>query len=326
MAGTFKTREVGTAQAVGMTMSQDSGHPPSTLMRIGVGLPAAVPGVDATTIGTWAAEAEQAGFAAVGVIDRLVYDNLEPLTALAAAAARTERVELLTTVLNVGWRANPVLLAKQMASVDLLSGGRLTAGLGLGGWPEDFGASAVPTSGAGARLRDTLATLRQVWAGELAGQGGPTTLLPEGRPALVFGGLVPAAYRRAATEGDGWVAPLMGRQLLVDGSAAVRQAWDEAGRPGAPRIVTGRYFCLGPGADAVADEYLRHYYGPEGASVALADTLTTPDRLRAELADLAAAGVTDLVLYPCAADLAQLSLLAEAATAAAGRTPLVLAG
>src|ERR687891_2065934 len=113
-------------------------------MRIGIGLPAAVPGVDATTIGAWAAQAERAGFASVGVIDRLVYDNLEPLTALAAAATRTERVELLTTVLNVGWRANPVLLAKQMASVDLLSGGRLTAGLGLGGWPEDFAASEVP--------------------------------------------------------------------------------------------------------------------------------------------------------------------------------------
>lgn len=76
-------------------------------MRIGVGLPAAVPGVDATTIGAWAAEAERAGFASVGVIDRLVYDNLEPLTALAAAAARTEQVELFTTVLNVGWAGQP---------------------------------------------------------------------------------------------------------------------------------------------------------------------------------------------------------------------------
>src|SRR5687767_1649616 len=142
-------------------------------MRIGIGLPAAVPGVDATTIGAWAAEAERAGFASVGVIDRLVYDNLEPLTALAAAAACTSRVELFTTVLNVGWRANPVLLAKQMASVDLLSGERLTAGLGLGGWPEDFAVSEVPTSGGGTRLESALTTMRQVWAGELSGQGGP---------------------------------------------------------------------------------------------------------------------------------------------------------
>jgi alkanesulfonate monooxygenase SsuD/methylene tetrahydromethanopterin reductase-like flavin-dependent oxidoreductase (luciferase family) len=281
-------------------------------MRIGIGLPAAVPGMDATTIGTWAAEAERAGFASVGVIDRLVYDNLEPLTALAAAAARTEHVELLTTVLNVGWRANPVLLAKQMASVDLLSGGRLTAGLGLGGWPEDFAASDVPTSGAGARLRDTLATLRQVWAGELSGQGGPTRRLPEGRPELVFGGLVPAAYTRAATQGQGWVAPLMGRQLLEDGVAAVRRAWAEAGRAGEPRIVTGRYFSLGPDADAVADGYIRHYYGDEGFPVARADTLTSPGQIDHEIEQLAKAGVTDLLLYPASADLDQVALLAAA--------------
>src|SRR5919106_748724 len=145
---------------------------------------AAVPGVDATITGAWAAQAERAGFASVGVIDRLVYDNLEPLTTLAAAAACTERVELLTTVLNVGWRANPVLLAKQMASVDLLSGGRLTAGLGLGGWPEDFAASDVPTSGGGARIRQALATMRQArerWSGRDGGVwAGPSTGCPTG--------------------------------------------------------------------------------------------------------------------------------------------------
>jgi alkanesulfonate monooxygenase SsuD/methylene tetrahydromethanopterin reductase-like flavin-dependent oxidoreductase (luciferase family) len=290
-------------------------------MRIGVGLPAAVPGVDATTIGDWAAEAERAGFASVGVIDRLVYDNLEPLVALAAAASRTERVELITTVLNVGWRANPVLLAKQMASVDLLSGGRLTAGLGLGGWPEDVEASHVPTSGAGARLREAMGTMRQVWAGELRGQGGPTRRLRPGRPALLFGGLVPAAYRRAATEGQGWVAPLMGREILEEGVAAVRRAWADAGRAGKPRIATGRYFSLGEDADAVADEYLRHYYGAEYFPMARADTLTSPEQLGEELERLAELGVTDLVLYPSSAGLDQLRLLAEAVRPAGVRAP-----
>src|SRR5919109_3806770 len=130
-----------------------------TGVRVGIGLPAAVPGTDMTTLGQWAAESERAGFAAVGVIDRLVYDNLEPLTALAAAAARTERVELFTTVLNVGWRNNPVLLAKQLASVEQVSGGRLVAGLGLGGWPEDYEASQAPQAGRGALWDATLAAL-----------------------------------------------------------------------------------------------------------------------------------------------------------------------
>lgn len=281
-------------------------------MKVGIGLPAAVPEVDATTIGDWAAEAERAGFASVGVIDRLVYDNLEPLTALAAAAAHTEHIELLTTVLTVGWRANPVLLAKQMASVDLLSGGRLTAGLGLGGWPDDFVASEVSGSGGGARLEQALATMRQVWTGELKGQGGPTRRMPEGRPALLFGGLVPAAFKRAATQGRGWVAPLFGLQVLEDGAKEVRKAWADAGRAGQPRIATGRYFSLGREADSVADEYIRHYYGHEYFQPARDDTATSPERVTWELERLAAAGVTDLVLYPCSAGLEQIELLAEA--------------
>ncbi|MEU4195510.1 LLM class flavin-dependent oxidoreductase [Kribbella sp. NPDC026611] len=280
-------------------------------MRIGVGLPAAVPDVDATTIGDWAAEAEQAGFASVGVIDRLVYDNIEPLTALAAAASRTQRVELLTTVLNVGWRANPVLLAKQIASVELLSGGRLTAGLGLGGWPDDFVASEVPTSAGGARMTSALATMRQAWAGELQGGGGPMRRLPADRPTLLFGGLVPAAYVRAATEGQGWVAPLFGLQFLRDGAKAVRQAWTDAERTGRPRIVTGRYFGLGD-ADGVADDYLRHYYGEQFFPAARADTLTSAARVREELDLLADAGVTDVVLYPMTGDRRQIERLAQA--------------
>lgn len=76
-------------------------------MRIGIGLPAAVPHTDMTTLGRWATESEHAGFVSVGVIDRLVYDNLDPLTALATAAGCTKQVELLTTVLSIGWRNNP---------------------------------------------------------------------------------------------------------------------------------------------------------------------------------------------------------------------------
>jgi alkanesulfonate monooxygenase SsuD/methylene tetrahydromethanopterin reductase-like flavin-dependent oxidoreductase (luciferase family) len=281
-------------------------------MRIGIGLPAAVPGVNATTVATWAAEAERVGFASIGVIDRLVYDNLEPLTTLAAAAARTEHVELLTTVLNVGWRANPVLLAKQMAAVDLLSGGRLTAGLGLGGWPDDYAASGLSTSGAGRRLDEAVGIMRRVWAGDFQGHGGSMRVVFEGRPSLLFGGLVPAAYQRAATRGEGWVAPLFGLRVLEAGVTAVRQAWADAGRSGEPRVVTGRYFSLGPNADVVADEYVRHYYGHEYFPFARADTLTSPQQVRMELDRLANVGTTDVVLYPSSADLAQVELLGDA--------------
>jgi hypothetical protein len=86
-------------------------------MRIGIGLPAAVPGADMTATGRW------------------------------AAAACTSEVELISTVVNVCWRNNPTLLAKQLASVTRLSGGRLTAGLGMGGWPADYESSRVSLAG-----------------------------------------------------------------------------------------------------------------------------------------------------------------------------------
>ena len=281
-------------------------------MRIGIGLPAAVPSTPATDVAEWAVAAERHGFASVAVLDRLVYDNLDPIVALAAAAARTERVELMTTILGVPFRQSAVVLAKQLASLDRISEGRLTAGLALGGWPEDYEASATPLAGRGAAFEEMLVTMRRAWAGEISGAAGPMPGMPAGRPSVLLGAIAPVGFRRAAAHGEGWVAPFFGHELLVDGIASMRRAWADAGRPGLPRIVAARYFSLGPGADEVADDYLRHYYGAEYAAPALADTLTTPERLHEEIARLSEAGCDDLLLFPCAGSVDQVDLLAEA--------------
>ncbi|HEX7289800.1 MAG TPA: LLM class flavin-dependent oxidoreductase [Conexibacter sp.] len=284
----------------------------SASISIGVGLPAAVPGAPAAAVGSWAAEAERLGFRSVGVLDRLVYDCLDPLVALAAAAERTERVELLTTVLTVPSRQNAIVLAKQLAGVELLSGGRLTGGLALGGWPEDYVASGVPTKGRGAVFDAMLATMSRVWAGELAGAGGPIPALPEGRPRLLFGGFAEASFTRAARLGDGWVAPFFGADALADGIAGVHEAWARARRPDRPRIVVERYFCLGRDAERTADDYLLHYYGPPFVAAARADTLTSSELIAAEVERLADAGCDDLLLFPCSGELEQLRRLADA--------------
>jgi alkanesulfonate monooxygenase SsuD/methylene tetrahydromethanopterin reductase-like flavin-dependent oxidoreductase (luciferase family) len=254
-----------------------------------------------TMLGRWSAEAERAGFVSVGVIDRLIYENLDPLVALAAAAVCTSRVELVTTVVNVCWRENAVLLSKQLSSVDRLSAGRLTAGLGMGGWPADYAASGVPMAGRGALLETMLATMQESW--QATGH----------QPRILLGGTVPASFARAATAiSQGWVAPLFGLSLLKEGAAAVVRAWAEAGRGGRPRIMTGRYFSLGRDAQDVADEYIRHYYGPDYFDLARADTLTDAGRIHAELLRLSEAGCTDVLLFPCAGGLEQVGLLAEA--------------
>jgi alkanesulfonate monooxygenase SsuD/methylene tetrahydromethanopterin reductase-like flavin-dependent oxidoreductase (luciferase family) len=281
-------------------------------VRIGIGLPAAVPGAPATIIGAWAAESERLGFASLGVIDRLVYDNLDPLVALAAAAACTKRIELLTTVLNVGYRQNAVALAKQIASVEQLSAGRLTVGLALGGWPEDYAASDAPLAGRGALFDATLTTMRRVWSGQVIGASGPMPALASGRPGVLIGGLAPASFERVARHGEGWVAPSFGLTTLIDGMSAVRRAWSQAGRPGRPRVVVERYFSLGDAADADADHYLLHYYGPTYFPHVRQDALTGRDRLQEEILRLAETGCDDLVLLPCSGQLGQVRLLADA--------------
>jgi alkanesulfonate monooxygenase SsuD/methylene tetrahydromethanopterin reductase-like flavin-dependent oxidoreductase (luciferase family) len=281
-------------------------------MRIGIGLPAAIPGVSASAVGDWAAVAEASGFESVGVIDRLVYDNLDPIVALAVAAERTERVELLTTVLNVPWRRNAVVLAKQLASLDRVSGGRLTAGLGLGGWPDDHEAVGPAPAATGAVMDEMLATMHGVWSGDVGHASAAIPALPPGRPRLLFGGFVEATFRRAARLGDGWIAPSFGYEALTTGVDAARKAWHDAGRPGQPRIVVERYFCLGDGADGVANHYLDHYYGPAYLAAVSADTATTVDHLEHELQRLADAGCDDAVLLPCDADVRQVELLAGA--------------
>lgn len=227
-----------------------------TVVKIGVGLPAAVPGTPASAIGDWAERAEHLGFDSLAVLDRLVYDSLDPLIALTAAAERTERAELLTTILTVPFRQNAVVRAKQIASLDQISDGRVTAGLALGGWPEDYEASELPTARRGATLDAMVATMRRVWAGEVAGASGPIPALAPRRPGLLFGGFVEAAFARAARLGDGWVAPFFGHEAVVEGTANARSAWASAGRADTPRICVPRYFCLGTGAEETADEYI----------------------------------------------------------------------
>ena len=152
-------------------------------------------GVGRAGIVDWAQRAEGVGFASLGTLDRLVYANYESLIALAAAAAVTERIELVTDILIAPLRSNTALLAKQAATIDSLSGGRLTLGLAPGGRRDDFEASGVDLSARGRLFDRQLDEITAVWRGERGIGPAPR---PGGRPGLLIGGRADAAYQRAA--------------------------------------------------------------------------------------------------------------------------------
>jgi alkanesulfonate monooxygenase SsuD/methylene tetrahydromethanopterin reductase-like flavin-dependent oxidoreductase (luciferase family) len=286
-------------------------------MRVGIGLPATIPGVDGKTVVEWARRADAAGFSSLGVIDRLVYPNYDPMVALAAAAAATERIRLMPTVLLAPLWANTALLAKQALSLDRLSDGRFTLGVGLGARDDDFEASGLPTGGRGRRFDEQLAELKRTWAGEPRGYAGPIgpPATKAGGPELILAGSVPASFRRTAEFGDGWImgggAPDQFRVL----AAAVDEAWEAAGRDGRPRKLSLAYFALGADAERHAQSYLHDYYawlGPIADAIA-SSAAVTPETVGAYVAAFRDAGCDELIFQPCSPDPREVELLAEAA-------------
>lgn len=279
-------------------------------MDVGIALPNAVPGTSGAQLTEWSRRAEARGFSSLGTIDRIVYENYEPLTALAAAAAVTERIGLATTVLLAPLRENAVELAKQAASLQALSEGRFTLGVGLGGRDDDYEASGVEMNGRGRRLDEMLEKIRETWSGDRVG---PST---ETDPRLIVGGHSDASYARAARFGDGWIAAGSGPDQARQGIEKARVAWAAAGRDDQPHLMALAYFSLGDRAEENVRANLMHYYawlGEEVAAMIAGAAAQDSDTVKQYLAAYEEAGCDELVFCPSSSDPEQVDLLAEAA-------------
>src|SRR5215211_688160 len=193
-------------------------------MDIGMGLPATIPWTNSPLILEWAKRADSRPFSSLGILDRLVYPNYEPLITLAAAAAVTERVRLMTTVLIAPLRRAGVL-AKQSATIAALSGGRLTLGLGVGAREDDFQFAPASFHDRGRRFEEQLELMRRVWSGQPeSDEVGPVGPPParSGGPELLIGGYTPVSIRRVGRWGDGFISG------GVRDSEQVRQLFDLA--------------------------------------------------------------------------------------------------
>jgi alkanesulfonate monooxygenase SsuD/methylene tetrahydromethanopterin reductase-like flavin-dependent oxidoreductase (luciferase family) len=280
-------------------------------MDLAIGLPNAVPKTTGTELTEWASRAEARGFSSLGTIDRIAYENYEPLTALAGAAAVTERIGLATTVLLGPLRTNATELAKRALSLHALSDGRFTLGIGLGGREDDYSESGIEMSDRGATLDRMLERIAEVWAGDSG--IGPSIC---GRPGLLVGGGVDASFARAAKHADGWIAGGSGPDAFADAAEKVRAEWSKAGREGEPRLAGLAYFSLGEEGERHAGDYLLDYYawlGDETAGMIAGSAATDAAAVQGYTAAYDGAGCDELFFFPSSSDAAQVDLLADAA-------------
>lgn len=286
-------------------------------MDVGIGLPNSIPGLDGRRLVDWARSAESRGFSTLGTIDRLVYPNYESLITLAAAAAVTQGLRLMTDILISPYRNNTPLLAKQAASLDNISGGRLVLGL-AGGWrDDDYRASGVDFAARGRILDEQLAELKRLWAGEPVDGLGPVGPEParEGGPEIMLGGGVKASYRRAAQYGTGWTLGGGTPDQMREGREALEAAWAEHGRSGSPRASALTYFSLGPNAQENAETYIHSYYGAMGeetAGMIVESVATDEDTVAGYAQAFEDAGADEVMFFPCSTDVEQAAMLAGA--------------
>jgi alkanesulfonate monooxygenase SsuD/methylene tetrahydromethanopterin reductase-like flavin-dependent oxidoreductase (luciferase family) len=279
-------------------------------MKIAIGLPNAVPGTTGEQLTEWARRAEARGFSSLGTIDRIAYPNIEPLTALTAAAAVTERIGLATTVLLGPLRENPVALAKQVASVHSISGHRVTLGIGLGGRDDDYELAGVGTETRGKDLDAMLERVWEVWKGD---EMGPDTT---SHPRVLVGGSVEASFERAARFGDGWIAAGAPPDQFAEWRQAFERVWSEVGRSEAPQNAALAYFSLGERAEEDAKAYLTDYYawlGEDTANFIAGSAAKDADTVKQYLAAFEDAGCQELFLIPSSSNPEQVDLLADAA-------------
>ena len=287
-------------------------------MEIGVALPTMARDYTRRTTVTWSQGIDAGPFSSVSCGERISFHNQEMIVTNSAAAALTERVRVFVNI-AVGPLHSAGMLAKQMATLDVLGEGRLTVGLGVGGRAHDYRSAGSSFERRHQRLDDLVAELKRLWAGHPPFDGadpiGPAPV-QHGGPELLSAAMGRKALARAARWADG----NSGFSIDADGAGlaaavtAAERAWTDAGRTDAPRHVTGCFCVLGTGDDqgvlqAFTYDYLAVFGDRFARAMADAAAVFSTERLNRVLDDAEAAGVDEFILVPGTTDPACLSAL-----------------
>jgi alkanesulfonate monooxygenase SsuD/methylene tetrahydromethanopterin reductase-like flavin-dependent oxidoreductase (luciferase family) len=269
----------------------------------------------------WCRAVDEGPWASLAIPERITYPSHSMIVQLSAAAALTERVRLWTTIVILPAH-DAVEVAKQMASVDRLCGGRLTVGVGVGGREHDYQAIGASFARRWQRMDEQIATMRRIWAGEPPFPGadpvGPSPVQPGG-PPFIAGSMGPKSMARAARWADGvdgaW--SLDGDLATVRGAFdMIEAAWSDAGRTDKPHLSTSIWYALGDGAEdrlrRYAYEYLKIFGEEAGQYGAQSVACFTPEALRRAVDNVRAAGADEIFLVPTTADPAELDRTVEA--------------
>lgn len=238
-------------------------------MKIGIGIPGTSHTLSASFLKEYGRRADAAGFSTITHLDRIVYSNHDPLIALTTIAAVTDRIRLQTSVLITPLRG-AALVAKEAATLDAISGGRLTLGMAVGSRRDDYAIAGVDPSSRGKKFDEQLAIMHRLWSGDSPLEGGlsvgPGPVQPAG-PQILIGGRVPAALRRVAKWAAGYVTgAVFSAETAKKIYDEVLIEWQKAGRSGTPRFVGTVACAIGEEQANRTAESIDHYYhyrGPE---------------------------------------------------------------
>jgi alkanesulfonate monooxygenase SsuD/methylene tetrahydromethanopterin reductase-like flavin-dependent oxidoreductase (luciferase family) len=304
-------------------------------MKVGIGLPTMLAGTHRDLVLAWARRADDGGLSTLSTGELLTTGSYDALVALSAVAAVTERARLMTNVLVVPLH-NAGVLAKQAATIDALSGGRFTIGIGVGGkkpvlfdltsdpsahanYP-DFAAAPAPYEGRAVRCDEQVAFMQKIWRGESPLEGVPPIgprPVREGGPELLCGSFAEPGMRRAARWADGVTnfdhgadANKVGRDFEL-----ARRVWADAGRTQPPRCVGSFFFALGPAADEGKAAFLDSHYAhlsPEGKQrIGATIRATSGSAVSAALRAFEDVGADEVLLVPMMPSLDQVDRAAE---------------
>ncbi|HLZ73245.1 MAG TPA: LLM class flavin-dependent oxidoreductase [Dehalococcoidia bacterium] len=295
-------------------------------LRLGISLPGVFPGdrVDTDLVRAFAARAESLGYEDLWLTESIVggQGTLEPVTLLAYAAACTRRIRLGVSVIILNYR-QPVQLAKAVATLDQLSGGRVTVGVGLGNSTAAYPAFGIGAERPVARFTESLTIMKALWTEQQVRLKGEFWQLEDvsvspkpvqqPHPPVWMGGHAPAALRRAVRLADGWMGAGGARNAdFFTQIAQIRAYMKELGRDEGSFPLSKRVYIAVDHDEDHARERLNagmtRQYGRapagEGAGVA-----GTPGQCIEILRSLRDAGLQHLLLHPFADSLQQLELL-----------------